>query len=56
MATKRFHPTPLSERDLDFVVQAAAPDFKDKAQLKTLIKEDSSFRKGLLETRACSSK
>lgn len=38
----------LADGDLDFVVEAAAPDFKDKAQLKRLILEDDSFRKGLV--------
>lgn len=39
---------PLPERDLDFVVQTAAPQFKDRKQLKQLISDDPSFRKGLL--------
>jgi hypothetical protein len=38
----------LSERDLDFIVQEAAPEFKDKAKLKQLIREDKDFRKGLV--------
>lgn len=38
----------LSESDLDFVVQQGAPDFKDKAKLKQLIREDEDFRKGVV--------
>jgi len=38
----------LSDRDLDFVVQAAAPESKNKAKLRELIKEDEDFRKGLV--------
>ncbi len=38
----------LSDGDLDFVIQEAAPEFKDKAKLKRLIREDESFRKALI--------
>jgi hypothetical protein len=38
----------LSDTDLDFVVQQAAPEFEDKAKLKQLMREDESFRKGLV--------
>lgn len=38
----------FSERDLDFVVEGAAPEFKDKTKLKRLITEDEAFRKGLV--------
>lgn len=38
----------LSDTDLDFVVQQAAPEFEDKMKLKQLIREDESFRKGLV--------
>jgi hypothetical protein len=38
----------LSDSDLDFVVQQAAPEFKDKTKLKQLIREDDGFRKGLI--------
>ncbi len=41
-------PLSLKEKDLDFVVAAAAPDFKDKSKLKRFIAEDESFRKGLV--------
>jgi len=38
----------LKENDLDFVVNEAAPEFKDKEKLKWLIREDPDFRKGLI--------
>jgi hypothetical protein len=38
----------LSESDLDFVIEEAAPEFKDKVKLKQLIREDESFRRGLI--------
>jgi hypothetical protein len=38
----------LSESDLDFVIQEAAPEFKGKERLKQLIREDSDFRKALV--------
>lgn len=38
----------LRESDLDFVVNTAAPDFKDKKKLKELIREDPAFRRGLV--------
>src|SRR3990172_907687 len=38
----------LSEGDLDFIVEEAAPEFKDKEKLKQLIREDEDFRKGLV--------
>ena len=38
----------LSERDLDFVVEEAAPEFRDKTKLKRLIREDEDFRDGLI--------
>jgi hypothetical protein len=38
----------LSETDLDFIVQVAAPMFKDKAKLKQIIMEDDDFRRGLV--------
>jgi len=40
--------TKIKESDLDFVVETAAPEFKDKEKLKQLIKEDPDFRKGLI--------
>lgn len=33
---------------MDFVVQAAAPESKNKAKLRQLITEDEDFRKGLV--------
>ena len=38
----------LTERDLAFVIEAAAPDAKDPARLKRLLLEDPEFRKGLV--------
>jgi len=38
----------LPDSDLDFVVSTVAPEFKDKERLKRLIREDKSFRKGLI--------
>jgi hypothetical protein len=37
----------FSEADLDFVVEQAAPNAKDKARLKRLVQEDAFFRKAL---------
>ena len=34
----------LSERDLDFLVEAAAPEVSDKSNLKKIIQEDEDFR------------
>lgn len=48
MKGAQFQSRRLSERDLDFVVEEAAPDFRDKANLKRLIVEDAAFRRGLL--------
>lgn len=39
---------PLSESDLNFVLEHAAPDFGDKQKLKRLINEDEAFRKGVV--------
>ncbi len=38
----------LSDKDLDFVAQEAAPEFADKEKLKQLIREDEGFRRGLV--------
>lgn len=38
----------LSESDLDFVVQEAAPESGDKEKLKQLIREDEDFRRALI--------
>jgi hypothetical protein len=38
----------LSDRDLDFVIGEAAPQFKSKERLKQLIRDDSDFRKALV--------
>lgn len=39
----------LLDHDLDFVIREAAPEFSDKEKLKQLIREDTDFRKALLE-------
>jgi hypothetical protein len=38
----------LTERDLDFVVSVAAPDFRDRERLRRLVQEDRAFRKALI--------
>ncbi len=38
----------LADKDLDFIVNTVAPDYKDKTQLKKFINEDSDFRQGLI--------
>jgi len=38
----------LSDRDLDFIVGEAAPEFEDKERLKALIREDEDFRRELV--------
>ena len=38
----------LSDKDLDFVIQEAAPEFVHKDKLKELIREDEGFRKALV--------
>ncbi len=39
----------LSERDIEFVVEAATPASRSKTDLKKLVLEDESFRKSLTE-------
>ena len=34
----------LSDRDLDFLVETASPEIKDKSRLKAIIQEDEDFR------------
>ena len=34
----------LSDRDLDFLVETGAPEVRDKARLKEIIREDEDFR------------
>jgi hypothetical protein len=34
----------LSERDLDFLVEAVSPELRDRARLKQIIREDEDFR------------
>ena len=40
---KRVH-IGLSDRDLDFLVEAAAPGVGDKPNLKRIVREDEDFR------------
>ncbi len=34
----------FTDKDLDFIIETAAPDVSDKARLKQILKEDSDFR------------
>uniref|UniRef100_A0A7C4EL83 Uncharacterized protein n=1 Tax=Thermodesulfovibrio aggregans TaxID=86166 RepID=A0A7C4EL83_9BACT len=38
----------LKDKDLDFIVNTVAPEFKNKEQLKRFINEDPDFRHGLV--------
>jgi hypothetical protein len=38
----------LSDKDLDFLVNAASPDVKDKLRLKWIINEDEDFRRSFI--------
>lgn len=44
MSIKKFSSFRLSDRDLDFLVEAAAPDVRDKSNLKKIIRRDEDFR------------
>jgi hypothetical protein len=44
MANKHFTHLRLADRDLDFLVEAAAPNVGDKSNLKKIIQEDEDFR------------
>jgi hypothetical protein len=44
MSRFRFKSFDLSERDLEFLVETASPEVKDKPRLKQIIKEDEDFR------------
>lgn len=48
MATLKLESLNLPDTDLDFVIQEAIIDFKDKEKLKQLIREDTGFRKALV--------
>ena len=39
----------LSDQDLDFLIEAAAPDVGDKSNLKKIIQEDEDFRSSFIE-------
>ena len=45
MTTKINASLQLSDRDLDFLVEVAAPDVRDKSNLKRIIRQDHDFRK-----------
>ncbi|MBW1676021.1 MAG: hypothetical protein JRF30_00435 [Deltaproteobacteria bacterium] len=38
----------LSDRDLDFLIETGAPEVRDKARLKEIIREDEDFRNGFI--------
>ena len=44
MALKKVLPIGLSDRDLDFLIEAAVPGLGDKSNLKRIIREDEDFR------------
>ena len=48
METAPVRPFELTDRDIEFIVRHAAPDFPDKDRLKRLLLEDPLFRKGLV--------
>ncbi len=48
MASNKNYRPMLQDQDLDFIIQAVTPESGNKNQLKQLINEDRSFRKGLL--------
>lgn len=44
----------LSDRDLDFLVETGAPEVRDKARLKEIIREDEDFRNTFIgDERVC---
>ncbi|MEJ2727304.1 MAG: hypothetical protein P8185_02140 [Deltaproteobacteria bacterium] len=44
MTTGKITRLRLSDRDLDFLMEAAAPGVGDKSNLKRIIREDEDFR------------
>jgi hypothetical protein len=46
---KEVRPLKLSEKDLEFLVETAAPEVKDKFRLRQIIGEDAGFRSSFLE-------
>ena len=49
MVTKKFTSLRLSDQDLDFLIEAAAPDVGDKSNLKKIIQKDEDFRNSFIE-------
>ena len=48
MVTKKFTSLRLSDQDLDFLIEAAAPDVGDKSNLKKIIQKDEDFRNSFI--------
>jgi hypothetical protein len=48
MFIKKLNILRLSDRDLDFLVEAAAPDVRDKTNLKKIIRNDEDFRNSFI--------
>jgi hypothetical protein len=48
MAQQKSNLPRLSERDLDFLVEAAYPDMVDKIRLKQVLREDEEFRNSFI--------
>jgi hypothetical protein len=49
MISKRVTGLRLSDQDLDFLIEAAAPDVGDKSNLKKIIQEDEDYRNSFIE-------
>jgi hypothetical protein len=48
MPVKKITHMELSERDLDFLAEAGAPNVGDKSNLKKVIREDEDFRRSFV--------
>ena len=48
MSTNKLTSLRLSDRDLDFLVEAAAPDVRNKSNLKKIIRQDEDFRNAFI--------
>jgi hypothetical protein len=48
MSVKKLTRWRLSDRDLDFLVEVAAPDVRDKSGLKKIIRQDEDFRNSFI--------
>ncbi|MGD2188224.1 MAG: hypothetical protein PVI71_18995, partial [Desulfobacterales bacterium] len=49
MITKKVTHLRLSDRDLDFLVEAVTPNVGDKSRLKKIIQKDEDFRHSFIE-------